>query len=70
MKRPAIDYDERLSIRGEEPTYNEDGVDLTQIRRSLSLTPLERLIAAEQASTEIETLLRIMRVKDVPGGEH
>jgi hypothetical protein len=33
----------RLDLHGPEPAFNEDGVDLSQIRESLALTPLERL---------------------------
>jgi hypothetical protein len=36
-------YEERLDVRGPEATFNADGVDLSQIRESLALTPLERL---------------------------
>lgn len=36
-------YDGRLDVHGPEATFNEDGVDLSQIRESLALTPLERL---------------------------
>ena len=50
-------------------TYNEEGVDLTQIRRALALTPLERLIQAEQAAAEIKALQRLARVKSDRGGE-
>jgi hypothetical protein len=56
-------YEARLSVQGDEPAFNEDGVDLTQIRRFLALTPLERLVWAEQAATEIEALRSIARVK-------
>lgn len=53
----------RLSVEGEEPTFNEDGVDLTQIRPFLQLTPLERLIGAEQTAAELEALRTIARVR-------
>lgn len=56
-------YEARLSVQGDEPAFNEDGVDLTQIRRFLALAPLERLIWAEQAAAEIEALRSIARVK-------
>ena len=56
-------YEARLSVQGDEPAFNEDGVDLTQIRRFLALTPLERLVWAEQAAAEIEALRSIARVK-------
>jgi len=59
-------YEARLSVQGDEPAFNEDGVDLTQIRRFLALTPLERLVWAEQTAAELDALRSIARVK-VPG---
>jgi hypothetical protein len=56
MTTRAGAYEARLSVQGEEPAFNEEGVDLTQIRRFLTLTPLERLVWAEQAAAEIEVL--------------
>jgi hypothetical protein len=69
MKRPVTDYEAKLTVRGNEPAFNEDGVDLTQIRRALALTPLERLVLAEQAAAEIRILQRLARVKGDRGGE-
>jgi hypothetical protein len=69
MKLSATDYDAKLTVRGNERTFNEDGVDLTQIRRALALTPLERLVLAEQAAAEIRALQRLARVKGDRGGE-
>ena len=69
MTRPAPDYEARLTVRGDEPSFNEDGVDLTQIRRALALTPLERLVQAEHAAAEIRTLQRLARIKSDRGGE-
>jgi hypothetical protein len=40
----------------EEPPYSEDGVDLTLIRWMLSLTPLERLKAAQTATRSVMRL--------------
>jgi hypothetical protein len=65
--KPASEYEARLAVQGEEPAFNEDGVDLTQIRRALALTPLERLVEVEQAALEIEALRRLVRVKGDPG---
>ena len=31
----AQSYEQRLDVHGSEPSFNEDGVDLTQIRESL-----------------------------------
>lgn len=56
-------YEARLSVQADEPSFNEDGVDLTQIRRFLTLTPLERLVWAEQTAAELEALRSIARVK-------
>lgn len=70
MKSLVRDYEARLTVRGEEPAFNEDGVDLTQIRRALALTRLERLIGAEKAAMEVEALRRLAHVKRGPGGEH
>lgn len=56
-------YEARLSVQSDEPTFNEDGVDLTQIRRFLELTPLQRLVWAEQTAAEILALRGIARVK-------
>jgi hypothetical protein len=69
MKLPPTDYEARLTVQGNEPTFNEDGVDLTQIRRALALTPLERLVLAEQAAAEMRALQRLARVKGDYGGE-
>jgi hypothetical protein len=62
-------YEARLSVRGDEPAFNEDGVDLTQIRHFLALTPLERLIWAEQTALEIEVLRSLARVKSRTHGK-
>src|SRR5512133_1059154 len=57
MSRPAGDdgsnheriqsYEQRLDVHGSEPSFNEDGVDLTQIRESLRRTPYERLMLVQ-----------------------
>ena len=39
-----------------EPTYSEDGVDLTLIRWMLSLTPTQRLEVLQEAVWSIERL--------------
>jgi hypothetical protein len=43
----AETYDQELSIHGPELAYDDDGVDLTLIRRSLDMTPMERLRIVE-----------------------
>ena len=40
----------------EEPTHSPEGVDLTLIRWMLSLTPLERLEALQDALNSIQRL--------------
>ena len=40
-----------------EPVYNEDGVDLTQIRWMLDRTPTERLQAHKEFMDSIDRLL-------------
>lgn len=62
-------YEARLSVQSEAATFNEDGVDLTQIRRFLALTPLERLVWAEQTAAEIEALRSIARVRAFEHGK-
>ena len=44
------------SSHGNEPTYSEDGVDLTLIRWMLSLTPAERLQVLQQAVRSLQRL--------------
>ena len=68
MSSRAELYEERLTVRGAEPTFNEDGVDLTQIRRALAMTPLERLAEADQLAAEVE-LLRRMAHRVSPSGK-
>ena len=43
------------------PTYSEEGVDLTLIRWMLSLTPVERLRAMQQAATSAHRLRNARR---------
>lgn len=40
----------------EDPTYSQDGVDLTLIRWMLSLSPLERLQTLQQT---VQSILRL-----------
>ncbi len=54
-KLPNGDREEESSP-GNEPTYSEDGVDLTLIRWMLSLTPAERLQVLQQS---VESLLSL-----------
>ena len=46
-KSRAAEYEQKLAIQPTEPVYNDDGVDLLQIREFLELTPLERLRSVE-----------------------
>jgi hypothetical protein len=44
------------SRRAQYPEYSEDGVDVSQIRWMLSLTPAERLQLLESSIHDIRTL--------------
>ena len=52
-------YEQTLAIAGEQPAFNDDGVDLTQIRVALSRTPLERLQHHEASANSLRWLLRV-----------
>lgn len=69
MKARQKRYEERLTVQGRDPTFNDDGVDLTQIRRALSLTPSERLALADQTAREIETIRLVARLKGASRGK-
>jgi len=40
-------YEAKLDVHGPEPAFNEDGVDMAQIRNALDKTPLERLLVLQ-----------------------
>jgi len=42
-KTNAERFEEMLDVHGPELAFNDDGVDLTQIRRALDMTPIERI---------------------------
>jgi hypothetical protein len=46
-QRRAEEYEAKLVIHPDEPVFNDDGVDLLQIREFLDMTPLERLRSVE-----------------------
>jgi hypothetical protein len=52
--RPLTNQEAKPEI---EPTHSPDGVDLTLIRRTLSLTPAERLQVLQQS---VESLLSLL----------
>ena len=54
---PAQRYEARLALRGQEPSFNDDGVDLTQIRAALARTPLERLLHLEASVSSLSWML-------------
>lgn len=70
MNRPAGDdsskheriqsYEQRLDVHGSEPSFNEDGVDLTQIRESLRRTPYERLMLVQNWAESLQSV-RVIR---------
>ena len=47
---------EKILLKGSEPTHSEDGVDLTLIRWMLSMTPVERLQTLQQ---NVQAILRL-----------
>jgi len=47
VKNPAEIYEEKLDVHGAEPAFNDDGVDLSLIRRSLDLSATERVRLVE-----------------------
>ena len=53
-------YERHLDVHGPEAAFNEDGVDLSQIRDSLALTPLERLIQVQNWVTSLAKV-RVVR---------
>lgn len=54
--RPLCNISETASHAESEPSYSEDGVDLTLIRWMLSLTPSERL---EVLQKNVQSLARL-----------
>lgn len=52
----------------EQPTHSEDGVDLTLVRRMLSLTPAERLQVLQQSVESILSLRELRSHRDKPDG--
>jgi hypothetical protein len=52
-RKPAVGESRGLA---DQPTYSEDGVDLTLIRWMLSLTPAERLQVLQQ---NVRSILRL-----------
>ena len=53
-------YEQRLEVHGAEPAFNEDGVDLTQIRESLRRTPYERLVLVQNWVESLQSV-RVVR---------
>lgn len=52
----------------EQPMHSEDGVDLTLVRRMLSLTPAERLQVLQQSVESILSLRELRSPRDKPDG--
>jgi len=44
-------------MHGPEPAFNDDGVDLTQVRAALARTPLERLEHLEASAKSMRWML-------------
>jgi hypothetical protein len=53
-------YEQRLDVHGPEAAFNEDGVDLSQIRESLDMTPLERL---ERLQNWVNSLAKVKVIR-------
>lgn len=54
---PSPTWESVYSVyEGEEPLYNEDGVDLTQIREMLALSPADRLRHMQNVINAMEAL--------------
>lgn len=53
--------DQVLAMPASEPEFNDDGVDLTQVRAALARTPLERLVHHEASANSLRWLLRTAR---------
>jgi hypothetical protein len=47
-----------LAVRGPEPAFDDQGVDLTQIRTALARTPDERLSHLEASANSLRWLLK------------
>jgi hypothetical protein len=72
MARPLNDGNPLAYIPEEDPppegllpAYSEDGVDLTQIRRMLLLTPTERLAVLQDLANFVAEARRARRVSEV-----
>jgi hypothetical protein len=50
-------FEEKLAMHGPELAFNDDGVDLTQIRAALDRTPLERFIHHEASVRSVRWML-------------
>ena len=61
QRSTAQRYDQALTEPGSEPAFNDDGVDLTQVRAALARTPLERLVHHEASANSLRWLLRAAR---------
>jgi hypothetical protein len=60
LKERIQSYEQRLDVHGPEAAFNEEGVDLTQIRESLDRTPLERLVQVQNWVTSLDKV-RVVR---------
>ncbi|HEY5960777.1 MAG TPA: hypothetical protein VIV60_29685 [Polyangiaceae bacterium] len=59
-KAQILSFEGRLDVHGPEAAFNEHGVDLSQIRESLALTPLERLYRVQNWVNSIAEI-RVVR---------
>ncbi len=51
-------YERTLAVHGPEPAFDDQGVDLTQIRAALARTPDERLSHLEASANSLHWLLQ------------
>jgi hypothetical protein len=64
-KDPQSEVEEKAPESEDEPTYTEDGVDVTLIRWMLSLSPTERLqVLQESVQSLVRTKEELGRDKD------
>ena len=56
MENPVDNSRQEIEFLESEPTHSEDGVDLTLIRWTLSMTPAERLQTLQNTVRSIVTI--------------
>jgi hypothetical protein len=59
-RNPVQVYEQRLDVHGPEAAFNEDGVDLSQVRESLDMTVRERL---ERLQNWVNSLAKVKIIR-------